>query len=599
VKSIKSNTFIAELCIIIFFFLSPPLYAGIESEFDDALISADKIRSSNPKEFLTKIKQLNSQKEYLSFSQQQYLDYLNIYLLTYQGELKLAINKSKALLQSNATPLLKFRARISLVNIYANNQNWSEGLSSLTLLLKELPEISDEKNSLLALNVASVFYNQLGQYDLGLHYAQKLESKAPPGRNLCFARGLVIESLARLNQLEFKDYRIDKALQTCREAGEILITSFINAYVSRMYIEKEQINLAVTILESSMDDTVKTHYPRIIAEYFALLANAYWKSGNPEKSFEFAHKALENEKKMRTTQAKILSNKLLYEIAILSNNHELALKHHREFAEADKVHLNEVQAKHLAFQLAEHQAFEQESKISLLNEKNALLEANQALSKAEAANTRLIILVLIVSLLLIIFWGGRLYRAHKRIKELAEFDALTGIFNRGHFTHVATSALRYCQNANQDISLIMFDLDHFKSINDNYGHAVGDWALKETIKACQSLGRQNDIFARLGGEEFCILLPSCNIRSAALRAEECRNAIEEIITEATGHDFKITASFGITDSITSSFELEKLLADADEAAYQAKHSGRNKVVVFENKKPEEKNELDNTWRITS
>ena len=142
----------------------------------------------------------------------------------------------------------------------------------------------------------------------------------------------------------------------------------------------------------------------------------------------------------------------------------------------------------------------------------------------------------------------------------------------------------------------MFDLDHFKKINDSFGHGCGDWALKETIKVCKSIGRQNDIFARLGGEEFCLVLPSCNIDAAMLRAEDCRAAIEAIITEESTHDFTITASFGVTDVKRSGFNLDKLLADADMAAYESKNAGRNRVTVHQVPEPK-KPSLDNAWSI--
>jgi diguanylate cyclase (GGDEF)-like protein len=141
----------------------------------------------------------------------------------------------------------------------------------------------------------------------------------------------------------------------------------------------------------------------------------------------------------------------------------------------------------------------------------------------------------------------------------------------------------------------MFDLDHFKKVNDIFGHACGDWALKETIKACKGIGRQNDIFARLGGEEFCLVLPSCNIDAAMLRAEACRAAIEAIITEESGHDFSITASFGVTDVKRSGFTLDKLLADADMAAYTSKNAGRNRITLFEIPQTEKPKKLDNSW----
>ena len=114
-------------------------------------------------------------------------------------------------------------------------------------------------------------------------------------------------------------------------------------------------------------------------------------------------------------------------------------------------------------------------------------------------------------------------------------------------------------------------------------------------KACEKLGRKNDIFARLGGEEFCLILPSCNIDAAILRAEACRAAIEAIITEESTHDFTITASFGVTDAKRSGFTLDKLLADADMAAYASKNAGRNRVTLFEVPQTDKPKKLDNSW----
>ncbi|WP_197411168.1 GGDEF domain-containing protein [Colwellia sp. TT2012] len=116
---------------------------------------------------------------------------------------------------------------------------------------------------------------------------------------------------------------------------------------------------------------------------------------------------------------------------------------------------------------------------------------------------------------------------------------------------------------------------------------------------CKTNGRKNDIFSRLGGEEFCILLPSCDIDAAVLRAEACRVAIENTITEESGNNFSITASLGVTDVKRSGFDLEKLLADADFATYDSKHSGRNRVTVYEPETPEISESLEGSWRVAS
>ena len=589
-----SNNLSINLLIILTVFISSPSWANENSSFDDKLAYADKIRSSKPKQFLVLINELNQQAEKKSNAQQYTLDYLNLYLLMYQGKFSEAITAANALINSNAETLLKFRAKVSLVNIFAVNQNWADGLATLSSLLTELPLIQDKKMYHHALMITSIFYNQLGQYNLGLSYATKLELSSREGRDQCFAKGLIIESSFKLKQLTPTSPQIRHAISLCRINKEYVYISLINSAVAEVYIENQQPDKALHVLNSSLQDALNTTYPRIIATYYSLLAHAHWLNNNRDLSQQFALKALKNEIEEATNVSKVLSYKLLFEVSQAQENYELALLYHQKYAIADKLYYDETQAKHLAFQIAEHQAIEQKNKIDLLHEKNALLtsekallSAEQALTRADAENSRFIMIILLIAISVLLFWSYRLLIAHKHIKQLAEFDALTGIYNRGHFTQVANNAIKYCQSARQELSLIVFDLDNFKKVNDTYGHACGDWALKKTIEVCQTIGRQNDIFARLGGEEFCLLLTSCNNQAAQIRAESCREAIAAIDTADSGFDFTITASFGITDAKTSGYDLEKLLADADTAAYASKHAGRNQLSLFQLADPEE------------
>ena len=126
----------------------------------------------------------------------------------------------------------------------------------------------------------------------------------------------------------------------------------------------------------------------------------------------------------------------------------------------------------------------------------------------------------------------------------------------------------------------MSDLDYFKQINDKYGHAAGDWALRRTVEVCRNFLRSDDVFGRIGGEEFAILLPNCQSDKAYLVADICRDAIYQIDTEASGYSFKLSASFGIASTQISGYHLTKLVEDADTAMYQAKQQGRNRVQVF-------------------
>nr|WP_282446605.1 GGDEF domain-containing protein [Shewanella sp. 1CM18E] len=168
----------------------------------------------------------------------------------------------------------------------------------------------------------------------------------------------------------------------------------------------------------------------------------------------------------------------------------------------------------------------------------------------------------------------------KRLKLLAEYDALTKVHNRGHFTQQALNAIDYCSKNQQAASCILFDLDKFKSINDTYGHATGDWVLKQVAQVCQAHSRKSDLFARLGGEEFCIFLPSCDVNTAAQLAEEYRKLIAAIDSNGSGFEFAISASFGVTDFSLSGTNLDKMIADSDHAMYVSKKTGRNRVTIF-------------------
>ncbi len=596
------STLITQLIVIFILFINLPALANEKNSFTEQLAEADKIRSSQPKQFSAIITELNQHVDELTLIQKYNLDYLNLYLLMYQGKLIDAIAAAETLINSDAEPLVKFRAKLALVNIYAVNRSWTEGLSTVTNILTELPSIQDNNLHQLGLIVISIFYNQIEQYSLGLSYAQQVELTSMQGRDLCIAKAQIIESSFKLKQLMPDNPIINHAISLCRINNEHLIISAINSYVAEMYLNNQQADKALVLLNETLQDTLNTKYPRIIAITYALLAQAHWLNNDVFSTKQFALRALEYETKEDTVQAKTLSYKLLFEVEKSQKNYELALFYHQKYTAADKVNYNETQKKYLAFQIAEHQAIEQQNQIDLLNKENALLTSEKALLTAEKAmtrsniqNNRLVITILILAISVLTFWGYHLLKAHKRIKELAEYDSLTGIFNRGHFTHIADTTLEYCKSASQNLSLIMFDLDQFKDVNDNYGHACGDWVLKKAAEACKQLGRKNDIFARIGGEEFCILLSSCDMQAAEQRAEACRKAISEINTSSTGFDFTITASFGVTDTKTSGYDLGKLLADADNAAYVSKDAGRNKVTLFKPKTIEkEAVKLDNS-----
>ena len=182
--------------------------------------------------------------------------------------------------------------------------------------------------------------------------------------------------------------------------------------------------------------------------------------------------------------------------------------------------------------------------------------------------------------LFVVFWAYKTKRMQMSVRRMAETDALTDICNRHHFTLQAEKMLAQGARSGEQASLIMFDLDHFKSINDNFGHVTGDWVLKQVAQTCSELCRSVDYFGRLGGEEFAILLRGCELKAATRIAEDCRLRVARIDSSGSGFEFQITASFGVSSTSTSKHDLDKLLSQADQVLYRAKRDGRNRVKAY-------------------
>ncbi|WP_229380983.1 GGDEF domain-containing protein [Shewanella psychropiezotolerans] len=446
--------------------------------------------------------------------------------------------------------------------------------------MNKLPLVIDDKLQQRAYAVAAIFYNQLGQFELGLGYARRLAKLSLVGRNFCFAKQLGLESQFELGLLEENDPQILEGIEACQQSNEVVMESAIYSYLAKLHLKNSNPQKAILALEENLQAIEESRYAPIIALYYSLLAESYFQIQSSVIAEDYAHRTIQQTRNIANSKPQVSSYKVLYQIAESRGDHKLALEYHKKFAEADRAYLDNIKTKHLAFQLAEHQTTEHKSRIELLDKQNNLLTIEQKLSAIKAENNRLFIAMLIAIITLLVFWAYKSWMTQKRLKQLAEYDALTGILNRGHFTQVAQSALKYCANTDMYLSCILFDLDKFKNINDSYGHACGDWVLKRVAEVCQAQGRKNDIFARLGGEEFCVVLPSCDLLTATKLAEEYRKVIERIDSADSGFDFTISASFGVTDTLRSGHALEKLIADADEAMYESKHNGRNRITVY-------------------
>lgn len=170
-----------------------------------------------------------------------------------------------------------------------------------------------------------------------------------------------------------------------------------------------------------------------------------------------------------------------------------------------------------------------------------------------------------------------LKRQERELSRLAWTDSLTGVLNRHRFLELAETQLAHAQRHFRDVSLLMLDLDNFKSINDCHGHAAGDHVLRSICKCWQSQLRGHDLIGRLGGEEFCVLLPDTKGGDALVVAERLRKTTEQQTLDYEGKPIRVSVSVGTAMYETIADTITSVIKRADQCLYTAKSAGRNRV----------------------
>ena len=170
-------------------------------------------------------------------------------------------------------------------------------------------------------------------------------------------------------------------------------------------------------------------------------------------------------------------------------------------------------------------------------------------------------------------------RAEQELMRQVQTDSLTGLCSRREFLDQARKAHRRALESGQALGLLIMDLDHFKSVNDNHGHPVGDRALQVFARVCKQSMRQKDLVGRMGGEEFAMLIPEVDRENAIDMAEKLRARVEATPVQVEGKKLELTVSIGLALSDSNESDFSNLLKRADHALYDAKNSGRNRVVA--------------------
>lgn len=551
------------------------------SDFSQSLREADAIRTSNSARFSQLVLELDRRADGATTAERQHLRLLDAYRMLFAGDVEGGIRTLDALLaEDDMDADLRIRASAVLVNMYALSRDFTEGLKQVDRTSALLEKGKDKEIRHQALLAATILYNQVGQYQLGLRNAERVQSESPSSRLLCMSGDLKLEALQGQGKM-LADVDYDKTISLCESIGEPIMANLTRSYLARKWFSEGRVDAAIGLLEGHLADVRATGYRYLIGEFDSLVSKYRLAKGDLDGAEAHARAAIDQGGGFPSTLPFVIAYQTLYQVAEKRGDPQAALAYYKQYADADKVYLDEVKTREMAYRIVQHETRAQTQQIELLNKQNQVLQLQQRVSEQRAQSQRLLILLLVVLAGSIGYWAMKTKRVQMSLRRMAETDALTGLCNRHHFTQQSAQTLLHAARAGEDVALVMFDLDHFKSINDRFGHDIGDWVLKTIAGHCRTFCRRVDHLGRIGGEEFAILLSGCDLRAARRVAEDCRMRIASIDSQPSGHRFLVTASFGVTASSLSGYDLAKMLSHADKALYRSKREGRNRVSVFD------------------
>ena len=546
----------------------------------ELLSKADNERTSNYPEFAAILESVEKQQDALSPALREYVQYLEAWKSAYDGDSQTALARLTTLIESSKDPTIRLRAGATAVNMLIFSKRYEEAFSRLSGVLDLLPDVRDGRARQQALLNGAELYEGVGQYDLSLSYAQQVIDANWAGRGVCKGSQQKMLSLYDSGRLKTVGPELRAAIDECIKVSEITYTGAMWIIAAQTYIKQAKLDDAVNLLKQHYEEVKASRNPRLIEDWNSVLADAYRRKGLPALAQEFAGNVLNSSPREELGEAVVTAYQVLYELAKQRGDFKAALEFHEQYAAADKAYLDDLSARHLAYQKVNHENIANKLQVDALNKQNHVLQLEGELTGKEVETSRLYIVLLTMTVVFIGLWAYRTKRSQLHFQTLSRLDGLTGICNRPHFIEQAEKALEASRRSREQLCILLFDLDHFKSINDRYGHPTGDFVLKRTVSASRVHLVRGEVFGRFGGEEFAIVLPGCGPEEARARAEQLRATIAGIAAYQGATKATVSASFGIAATSSSGLELGQLLAHADAALYEAKRLGRNRVVVY-------------------
>lgn len=544
-----------------------------------ALDALDDLRIRNPAAFVAAVTALANGPPPSHRSERERLTLLQAHAEHLQGRTAAAIARAENLANSAEDADLRFRSRLLVVNLLSLNRDFALMLRMLGSLLDDAKteRLSDSQRERV-LMLASWAYAELNRPDLAAAHSLELRRSSTNPRAHCFAEAVLLSIRERGHDPDLQAADFTAAHKPCHEAGDVYGQAMVNLTQARFLARTDSPEAALAVLDGEATAREATGYLWLMAEGAALRASLLLALDRNTEAEAEARRAVDWSAELPSGRPMVMAQDLLYRLALQRGDQAAALRHLQEAMQAEHLGDEERRAQQEALLVVEHEIRQQQQDLALARQQAASLAQAEANASAAQRNTQWLAVLLGVGVLLVLGWGLWVLQEQRRYRRLARTDALTGFANRAGFVEAADRALRRAARRGQPITLVVFDLDLFKQVNDSHGHLAGDAVLRAVADTLRDLPGPERLVGRIGGEEFAMLLPGATPAEARGHAEACRLAIAGMEAQHEGRALRVTASFGVARADLVPAPLAELLARADRALYRAKHAGRDRIV---------------------
>ncbi|MBD8879155.1 GGDEF domain-containing protein [Rhodanobacter sp. 7MK24] len=523
--------------------------------------------------------QLNQQAANLTPAQQWQMRYLNAWEVMYQGDYAKSEAMLSDVIERSGNQQLANHASAALLSQLGAARHYTEAFELANRVAARLPQVTDAKDRRLLLSNLSQVMGSAGQTDLAVRYARMAMATVPAGESQCYPTSILVEVLYYGKRLKSDSPELQQAFEACPVTTVSLYNTNLQLILADLLLQEGQPRKVLALIDRIQPRIDTNGY--VPARLSALVdrASALAALGEDDAARRLASAVVAEGKSGDIDAWLKEAYEVLYRVEKKQGNAAAALGNYEKFAALDKAYLDDIHARALAYEAVEQHVLAQKLETEKLSQQNADLRTQQQLDAKTAEANRLYLALLLMALGFGALWMFRLKRSQLRFKRLSHLDGLTAIYNRQHFMGEADRALRQSEKRKGAACLAFIDLDHFKRINDSHGHATGDQVLRRVVDACRQHLRTADLFGRLGGEEFGILLVDCSSEQGVAIAERIRATIEATVVELDGVIVTVSTSIGLAFTDGIGHDLHRLCTEADAALYRAKHDGRNCVMT--------------------